>query len=288
MSLQKRYKIIGWAFIIPAAFIIILTKFYPMFSAFLISLKTGIGSNMRFTGISNYTRMLDDSMVGTALFNTLFYLIQVPVMLVLGLILACILNDPNLKFRGLFRTAIFLPCITAAVSYSMIFRAMFSRSGLINNWLMGLGVIQDAIPWLESPWLARIVIILAMTWRWTGYNTIFYLSGLQSIDTTIYEAAKIDGANIVQTFRRITIPLLRPVILLTIISSINGTLQLFAETKNITNGGPGNATITLSNYIYKLSFEFTPRFGYAAAVSYLIFIIVAILALMQMKVGDKR
>ncbi len=288
MSLQKRYKIISWLFIIPAAAIIVLTKFYPMLNAFLLSLKTGIGPNMRLVGFSNYIRMVDDTMMKTALINTLLYLVQVPVMLILGLILASILNRPNLKFKGLFRTLIFLPCITAAVSYSMIFRTIFGSSGLINNCLLKWGVISSAIPFLETPWLAKMVIIIAMTWRWTGYNTIFYLSGLQTIDPAVYEAARIDGANSAQVFRKITIPLLRPIILLTIISSINGTLQLFAETKNITNGGPGNATITLSNYIYKLSFEFTPNFGYAAAVSYIVFIIVAVLALVQMKVGDKR
>lgn len=288
MSLGKKYKIISWFFIIPAIGGIVLTKFYPMLQAFLLSLKSGIGVNMSFTGISNYTRMLDDAMVKTALGNTLLYLIQVPIMLVLGLVLASILNSPNLKFKGLFRTMIFLPCITAAVSYSMIFRTIFGSSGLINNLLLKWGWIESGIPWLETPTLARMVIIIAMTWRWTGYNTIFYLSGLQNIDPAVYEAAKIDGASTFQIFRKITIPLIQPVILLTIISSINGTLQLFAETKNITNGGPGNATITLSNYIYKLSFEFTPNFGYAAAVSYLVFVIVAILALAQMKVGDKR
>lgn len=288
MTLKKKYMIIGWLFTLPAIALIVLTKFYPMVQALIISFQSGIGSNMEYAGPVNYIRMTQDPLVRTALVNTLIYLIQVPIMLLLGLILACILNDPKLKFRGLFRTAIFLPCITAAVSYSMIFRSIFGRNGLLNSLLLNWGLISEAITWLETPVLAKFVIILAMTWRWTGYNTIFYLAGLQSIDGTIYDAARIDGASVVQMFQKITIPLLRPVILLTTISSINGTLQLFAETKNITNGGPGNATITLSNYIYKLSFEFNPRFGYAAAISYLIFIIVAVLALLQMKVGDKR
>ena len=288
MSLQKRYKIISWLFIIPAVAIIVLTKFYPMLEAFTLSLKSGIGANMRFVGFGNYTRMVNDTLLKSSLINTVLYLVQVPIMLVLGLILASILNSPNLKFKGFFRTMIFIPCITAAVSYSMIFRTIFGSSGLINNCLLKWGVMTSAIPFLEDPWLARMVIIVAMTWRWTGYNTMFYLSGLQTIDPAVYEAARIDGANSAQIFRKITIPLLKPVILMTVISSINGTMQLFAETKNITNGGPGNATITLSNYIYKLSFEFTPNFGYASAVSYIIFIIVAVLALVQMKVGDKR
>ena len=117
---------------------------------------------------------------------------------------------------------------------------------------------------------------------------IFYLAGLQNIDSSVYEAARIDGASPLTTFTRITIPLLKPIILLTTIMSTNGTLQLFDETKNLTNGGPANSTLSVSQYIYRLSFEYTPRFGYAAAVSYTIFLIVAVLTLIQLKAGDRR
>ena len=209
-------------------------------------------------------------------------------MLILALILASLLNSSTLKLKGIFRTAIFLPCIMATVSYSMVFRTLFSKAGMINSFLMNLGIIDVPIAWLESAWIARIVIVVAMTWRWTGYNTIFYLAGLQNIDDNIYEAARIDGANIFQQFRKITIPLLRPIILLTTITSINGTLQLFAETQNITSGGPGNATITLSNYIYKLSFVYVPQFGYASTIAFIVLIMVAVLAFINLKVGDTR
>lgn len=239
-------------------------------------------------GFSNYARVLEDGLFKTALFNTVFYLIQVPIMLILALVLASLLNSSTLKLKGIFRTAIFLPCIMATVSYSMIFRTLFSKAGVINSFLTNLGIIDAPIAWLESAWIARIVIIIAMTWRWTGYNTIFYLAGLQNIDDTIYEAARIDGANIFQQFRKITIPMLRPIILLTTITSINGTLQLFAETQNITSGGPGNATITLSNYIYKLSFTYVPQFGYASTIAFIVLIMVAVLAFIQMKLGDTR
>ncbi len=117
---------------------------------------------------------------------------------------------------------------------------------------------------------------------------VFYLSGLQNIEYSVYEAAKIDGASPLQTFFKITVPLLKPTILLTAIMSTNGTLQLFDESYNLTKGGPSNATITMSHYIYNVSFKYVPNFGYAAAMSFLIFILVAILAFIQMKVGDKR
>ena len=222
------------------------------------------------------------------MFNTVIYLIQIPLMLILALILASVLNRSGLKLKGIYRTMIFLPCVTAGVSYSMVFRSMFAPNGLVNQFLIKIGLIDTGIQWLSDPWLARLVILLAMTWRWTGYNTIFYLSGLQSIDSSLYEAAEIDGASKWKKLTHITIPVLKPIILLTVINSINGTLQLFTETKTITAYGPGNATITLSNYIYKLSFEYLPQYGYSAAISYVVFLLVAILALVQMKVGDKR
>ena len=165
---------------------------------------------------------------------------------------------------------------------------MFSLDGFVNTILLKLNLIESGINWLGNPWTARMVIILALIWRWTGYNMVFYLAGLQNIDYSIYEAAKIDGASAFQQLKSLTIPLLKPIILLTAIISTNGTLQLFDESVNLTNGGPANATITMSHYIYRLSFQYSPNFGYAAALSYIILILVAILAFIQMKVGDKR
>ena len=117
---------------------------------------------------------------------------------------------------------------------------------------------------------------------------VFYLAGLQNIEYSVYEAAKIDGASAIQSFFKITVPLLKPTILLTAIMSTNGTLQLFDESVNLTDGGPANASITMSHYIYNMSFKYVPNFGYEAAMSFLILILVAFLAFLQMKVGDKR
>ena len=165
-------------------------------------------------------------------------------MLILGLMFASMLNNKDLRFKGLFRTCIFLPCATSLVSYAMIFRSLFANDGFINTVLRGLGM--SPIMWFSNAWTARAVIIIALIWRWTGYNMVFYLSGMQNIEYSIYEAAKIDGASPLQTFFKITVPLLKPMILLTTITSTNGTLQLFDESLNLTNGGPGKSTMTLS------------------------------------------
>ena len=279
----------GWLFIMPAVILILVMSFYPMIQAFTLSLQTGTGSNLKFGGLANYQRLPKDNTYTTALGNTFFYLIiQVPIMLVLALILASVLNMKDLKGKGIFRTAIFLPCCTSLVSYAIIFKTLFSYDGYVNTVLMNLGLISERVNWLSQESSAKVIIILALIWRWTGYNMVFYLAGLQNIDDSLYEAAKIDGANAVQSFFKITVPMLKPTILLTTIMSTNGTLQLFDESVNLTGGGPANSTLTMSHYIYKASFEYNPQFGYAAAMSYVIFILVAILSFVQMKVGDKR
>lgn len=289
MSLNKKHNITGWLFLTPAALLIAVMSFLPMIKALLLSFKTGVGAKLTWAGTYNYIRMFQDGVFMQALKNNFLYLvIQVPIMLILALILASMLNDKHLRCKGLFRTAIFLPCATSLVSYAIIFRSLFAVDGFVNTVLIHMGILNTGYNFLAHPNSARAIIIIALVWRWTGYNMVFYLSGLQNIEYSVYEAAKIDGASPLMIFRKITVPLLRPTILLTAIMSTNGTLQLFDESVNLTNGGPSNATITMSHYIYNMSFKYVPNFGYAAAMSYLILILVATLAFIQMKVGDKR
>lgn len=289
MNLERQHSFTGWMFLLPATILLCWMSFYPMFKALILSFKTGIGVNMKWAGSVNYERIFNDKVFQGTLFNNFFYLIiQVPIMLILALFLASLLNSRDLKFKGLFRTAIFLPCATSLVAYAIIFRSMFSLDGFVNAVLSNLGLMHTQINWLTHTWTARAVIIIALIWRWTGYNMLFYLAGLQNIEYSIYEAAKIDGASPFQLMTKITIPILKPVILLTAIMSTNGTLQLFDESFNLTNGGPANTTMTMSHYIYRVSFQNSPKFGYAAALAFVILILVAVLALIQMKVGDKR
>lgn len=279
----------GNAFITLPVILITMLVFIPMVSALFTSFQSGPPTAMTFNGLGNYQRMLSDSTFNKAFGNTFLYLlVQVPIMLFLALIVSNILNDKKLKFKGLFRTVLFLPCITSLVSYSLIMKSLFSANGLVNNFLTQLHLIDAPIQWLTDPFWAKVLIIFAITWRWTGYNMIFFISGMQNIDPSIYEAAEIDGATKWDQFFKITIPNLRPIILFTTITSTIGTLQLFDEVQNITGGGPANATTTLSQYIYNLSYKFTPNFGYAAAVSFVIVIAIVILSIIQTKIGGKE
>ncbi len=289
--LAKQHRA-GWIYLAPATLLIAVMSFYPMIQAFIMSLKTGSSANMQWAEPVTYniTRMFHDKLFIRLVGNTfLFLIIQVPIMLVLAMLLAQLLNNKDLKFKGLFRTCIFLPCATSLVSYSLIFKSMFATNGLVNSVLLNLGLIENNINFIGTTSTARMVIIIALIWRWTGYNMVFYLAGLQGIEYSVYEAAKIDGANGWQTFWRITVPLLKPTIVMTAIMSINGTLQLFDESVNLTSGGPANSTITMSHYIYQNSFgDFVANFGYASALSFVVFIMVAVLSAINLKVGDKR
>ncbi|WP_315068502.1 sugar ABC transporter permease [uncultured Clostridium sp.] len=288
-GLNSKENLWGWIFISLGIILIGLFVFYPMVESLIMSLQSGKGNSLKFSGFSNYVRMFSDATLIKALGNTLIYLIvQVPIMIILALIIASVLNDRSLKFSGFFRTAIFLPCVASLVGYSIIIKSIFASDGIVNKLLMEIHLISVPIEWVTHPIWAKVLIIIAITWRWTGYNMIFYLSGLQNIDHSIYEAADIDGASSFKKFTAITIPLLKPIILFTTITSTTGTLQLFDEVMNITKGGPANATTTISKYIYDLCFTYTPDFGYATAVAYLIVVIVVVLAIIQFKIGGDK
>ncbi len=294
MTVTKKQQRAGWIFLTPATILIFVMSFYPMFRAFIMSLQTGSLANLEWLPAKgkslffNYTWMFSDKVFIRSIGVTFLYLIiEVPIMLILAMLLAHILNNKDLKFRGLFRTMVFLPCATSLVSYSLIFKSLFATQGLINDVLLKLGWIESNINWLGTTSTARLVIIIALIWRWTGYNMVFFLAGMQNIEYSVYEAAKIDGANGWQTFWKITAPLLKPTIVMTGIMSINGTLQLFDESVNLTKGGPAQTTETMSHYIYDTAWQ-NHSFGYASAMSFLVFIMVAILAFINLKVGDSR
>ena len=296
MATEKRLNRTGWFFIIPAAILLAFFIVYPIFYSLYLSFTSTKGIVSQFVGVKNYIRMFNDPMFFLALKNTFrLLLLQVPIMLVLAISFAAILNNKKIRFRGFFRTALFLPSVTSLIAYSILFKMLFSYDGLVNNTLMNLKFIDVPLQWMSVPKLATFVLILAMIWRWTGYNMIFYLSAMQNISEDLYEAASIDGSSKVHSFFTITIPLLKPIILFTTVMSTIGTLQLFDEPMNLSHGGttasmigPDNCFLTLSVYIYNLCFKYTPNFGYAATVSYAILIIIALLTMIQFRLSSDK
>ena len=288
---RNKYDKYAWQFIIVSLIIFIIFMVFPAINSFYLSLHSTRGIVKTFTGLGNFKRMLSDRMFIQALKNTfIFLIIQVPIMLTLAMLLATCLNSKKLKYKSFYRTAIFLPCVTSLVAYSVLFKMMFSNEGLINHFLLGINLIKEPIIWLQDPFWSKVVIILALLWRWTGYNMIFFLAGLQNISPSLYEAAEIDGANKLHQFFYITVPQLKPIILFTAVMSTIGTLQLFDEPMNltVTSNVPLKATMTIAQYIYMNSFVYAPNFGYAATLSYAVVAIIALLSIVQFKIaGDE-
>lgn len=281
MKIKK--NIIPWLFIAPALIFILCFSIYPLIETIYLSFMTQRRGDIVFVGFSNFKRLLSDQYFFISLKNSLIYLvIQVPIMTMLAILLSIALHSGITKLKGLFRTIYFIPFIVESVAYSLIFILLFQESGVVNFLLSLLNI--EPIMWLTQTWPARILIMLIMTWRWTGYNMIIILAGLQGIPNDYYEAATIDGANAFHKFVKITIPMLKPVILFSTILSTIGTLNLFTEPYLLTNGGPNNSTISLGLYIYRQAFQ-SLNLTYAATISLAILLIMAILSRLQMKVG---
>lgn len=278
-----------WKFIIFSVVLSSIFLLYPILYSIYLSLHNMQGLQSVFVGFGNYLRMFQDDIFWKALMNNFTFLIfQVPIMVVLGLLMAFLLNTPNLKGRTFFKLALFLPCVTSLVSYAVLFKMMFQMGGIVNDTLLAIGIVQNPIDWLNSPFWAKVTVIIALCWRWTGYNMIFYLAGLQNISDDTLEAAEIDGANGFQKFFKVVIPQLKPVIVFTTITSTIGTIQLFDEVVNLTGGGPSNETLTAAQLIYNHSFIYTSNFGYSATLSWALVIIIAILSIIQLKISNRE
>ncbi len=284
---RRRLSAAPYLFILPYLLIFLAFWAWPIISSFLLSFKDArLGEGAPWS-MGNWTRLASDDFFRTALKNTLLILvIQVPSMLMLATGLAVALNSRLLRARGLFRFAFFAPLVVGTVAYSAVFRLLFNTDfGMVNRTLTGLGL--PAVDWLNQPGPAMAVLILALTWRWTGYNAIILLAGLQGIREELYEAASLDGATPWQQFWKITVPLLRPSLLFCLVLSVIGTLQLFTEPALITNSGPGNATMTLGTYLYQQGFR-SFNFGYASAIAYSVAALAAVVSLVQLRLFGRE
>jgi ABC-type sugar transport system permease subunit len=283
-----REDLIGWAFAAPFVILFGLFMALPILASFALSftsfglkdLQNPIGA--KFIGLDNYIRLLSDGTFWTSLLNTFYFVVVgVPLTLIAGLLIANALNRGITRFRTAFRVGYYLPVITSIVAIAVVWRFVLNPDvGLINMLLDGIGIQGPA--WLANPVTAMPSIIAMAVWRNLGFAMVVFLAGMQAIPQQLYEAASIDGAGRWQSFRHVTVPLLRPTILfMTVITTI-GYLQLFEEPFVMTDGGPLDKTLSVSMYMYQQGFKFFHQ-GYASSIAYVLFVIVAIVAFLQFK-----
>jgi ABC-type sugar transport system permease subunit len=279
-----------YVFVSPFYVIFLAFGLLPIVFSLVVSLYDWRGTApASFVGAANYQLLLRDPGFFKALWNTVFIWVgSVPPMIVLALVFAVLLNSQRVRFRGFFRTIYFLPVVTSLVITGLIFSFLFNSSfGLTNRLLEALGIAPFSM--LTDPTWMKPVLILALLWRWTGNDMVIMLAGLQSIPADLYEAARVDGASGPQLFWHITVPLMRPVILFDAIISTIGTFNLFAEPFVLfgQDGGMGQAGLVTGTLLYQNAFVYF-KFGYGAALAWVLALIVFVLSMIQLKLGSRE
>ena len=278
----------AWLFLTPAMGAILLFFFLPILAAFVMSFtdfdiySLGDWSRARFVGLQNYLDLLRNPLFWKALRNTLYFvLIGGPLSIGVSLGTAMLLNSKMVRYKGLFRLAYFTPVVTTLVAVAVVWRYIYHpRFGLM-NYLLGLVGVQP-IDWLGDPVWAMPALIILAVWKNFGYNMIIFIAGLQNIPEELYEAARIDGASAWQQFRTITLPMLAPTTLFVGIITMIGYFQFFAEPYIMTQGGPLNSTLSIVLLMYREGFR-TWEMGYSAAIAFVLFLIVFLGTLIQMR-----
>jgi len=285
-KMLKQEARVAWLFLLPNLVGFLLFVVIPIIASLILSFyRWDLMSSPSFIGFGNFIRLFNESSFKTVLINTIYYTIgTVPVSMVLGLGLALLLNRP-LKSVTLYRAFFYLPQIIPMVAAGLIFQFMYMPDfGVINYFLGLLGLPQPN--WLNDTSTAMIAIILMSVWKGTGFNMVIYLAGLNGIPKSYLEASQIDGANIWQQFRYVTLPLLTPTTFFVLAISVIGSFQIFDPVYVMTKGGPADATRTLVYYIYETGFQFF-RMGKAAAAAWILFVIVFVATLVQFKYQER-
>ncbi len=286
MNWKKKEKVNNLILLSP--WIIIFTVFwlYPVIYAGYLSFcdYETLTSKTKFVGLANYFRIVNDPVFWIALKNTAFFtFVSVPITTILALFLANLLNKKNIKFQNFFRSVYFVPSVTSLVVISLIFVNLYSANGYINYLLKMLHLPYPQMGWLQNEKTALPSIILMDIWMSTGYYMILFLAAMQSIPNDYYELADLVSANEWQKFKKITFPLIRPMLLFVIVLNSIKSFQIFVEIYVMTKGGPLNATTTLVYLIYENAFVKIDQMGYSASIAFVVFFLLLGLSFLQIK-----
>ena len=277
-------KVAPYVFALPFIISLIVFWAYPLISGIVMSFQDVSFGGKTWVGTAHYAKLMQDKFFGIAVANSVEYMVLTLLLMVpIPMLLAVLLESRLVKAKGVWKVVMYIPALTSVVISGMLFRLMFSEgdNSQMNQLMHALG--QASIPWLKSKGTAWCALLLLCMWRWTGVNMLYYVSGLQSIDTGIYEAADIDGASGVQKFFHITLPLLKPTTVYVITISVFAGLSMFLERFMLWNGNasPKNIGLTIVGYLYKRGIEKNDM-GYACAVGVVLMVIAMAINFIQL------
>ncbi len=282
-------KVEPYLWVLPAILVYFVFKIAPLFAGFYLSLLRWDGVEAaEFVGLQNFQRILADKEIGLALFHNVHYAFGTVIgKIVLSLGLALLLNHA-LRGRTFYRTALFLPVVMSFVVVGVLWTWMYdAQVGMINSLLRVIGLDILTQDWLGNTRIAMWSLILVDIWKWYGFHMVIFLAGLQAIPEDLYESAMVDGASRWQQFWAITLPLLRPVMLINVTLSLMGAFNVFDIPFIMTGGGPANSTLVMALHVYIRGFKFY-KFGYASALSIVLLVLVTFVAAIQMKLMSKE
>ena len=272
---QRRRMWAPYAFIAPFYVLYLLFMIVPILVACYLSLTEWVGlGTPEFVGLRNFADLARDTSFHTALANsTLYILVSVLVVVPCALLLAQALHTRGLRARDLFRVTFFVPMVLSPIVIALVYSLLLdTQYGLVNSVLKAL-FGGGGVDWIGDPDWAKATVSLVLLWRWVGYLTIFFLAALQAVPRDLHEAAELDGAGAVRSFFTVTLPAIQPVTAFVVVTSFIGAAQLFDEPYLITNGGPGEATLSVAMFVYRAAFQ-RQQFGYAAAAGLVLFVVV--------------
>lgn len=288
-ALMQR-RLTPYLFLLPALLILGLTVFLPAFQAFYLSFtryEYDITQAPQWIGLANFRRLFSDRVFWQTLQNTIFYLIGVvPVLVIAPLAIAILVNQ---KLRGMhwFRAAFYTPVIISMVVAGIAWRWLYAENGLLNQLIKNIFAVKEGIPWLTSPQFALFSVMAVTIWKGLGYYMVIYLAGLQSIPADLYEAAAIDGSDGISKHWDITVPLMRPyLVLVAVISAISAT-KVFEEIYIMTQGGPRNSSKTIVYYLYEQAFQ-NLEISYACTIGLVLFLVILGLSILNLKLSAGR
>ncbi len=292
---MTKKKYVPYLMIAPFFIIYLTFSLFPILYSLGVSFTDwGITGVSKFVGLDNYIRLFQDKNFIKAIWNTLLFMaIALPIELVLGMFMAVFLKDFVSRTRPVFQLLNFLPYITTPVAMGMLFQLLFDyNNGTVNQILMALGIIEKPVYWLGFPVTAKIVVITLIIWRMYGYMMVMFLTGLSTIPDELYEAARVDGSSWFHSFRTITVPLLRPIVIFVVTMSTIGGWKLFDEARllfqgnNLPGAGPDNSILTIVMYFYNTAFN-RFEFAYGSSMGYILFLIIAAFSFIFMKITNR-
>ena len=288
MRRKKRGKI-AYFYIMPFFAVFLLFKLYPILYTFVLSFckMDALSGHLSFLGLDNYKRIFFFFYFLQSIGNTLIiWIVSIIPQLTIAFLLALCMSNRWLRGRAILRNVYFFPNLVTSVTISLLFGALFSYpGGTVNNILSVLGI--SPVDFQNNRALARMVISIAICWKNFGYNIIYFMAGINSIPDEVLEAAEVDGANARQKLTKITIPLMKPILIYVMVTSIIGGLQIFDESKLVFTSVPGNATTTMVKYMYDSAFD-RFDFGYGSAAAYVIFLIIVIFSFLSLSITRDR